>query len=139
MKLIVRLKCYARGNEYYKEYFRPCLNEIKSIFLKYKYYIKYYSFRKDKEIEGNTLYFIIDSSLKHGGLTDRFKGIVGCYYIAKINGFDFKIIYETPFHLNDYLDVNEHNWLAERGDLSYSVRNSRIIQYKGKKIPPPPQ
>jgi hypothetical protein len=98
--------------------------------------MKYYSFGKDKEINGNTLYFIIDPEIGHPGLCDRYKAIIGCYYISKMNGFDFKIIFETPFRLDDYLDFNEHDWRAGKEDLSYSLRNARVIPYNGgAKIP----
>ncbi len=96
-----------------------------------KYYLKYYSFRKDKDVMGHTLYFIIDPKIGHPGLSDRYKAIIGCYYIAKQNGFDFKIIFETPFRLIDYLDVNVYDWTADKTDLSYSLRNARVIPYNG--------
>jgi hypothetical protein len=96
-----------------------------------RYYVKYYSFRPDKTVTGHTLFFIIDPAIKHPGFADRLKAIVGCYYIAEQNGFDFKIIFETPFLLSDYLEVNQYNWLADRQALSYSLRNSRVIAYNG--------
>jgi hypothetical protein len=131
MDIIERIKCYLRANKYYKKYLQTRVNDMRYNYRSCRYYIKYYSFRKDKEVIDNTLYFIIDPAIKHPGLADRYKAIIGCYYISKINGFDFKIIYETPFHLNDYLDVNEYNWLSTRSDLSYSLKNSRIIPYNG--------
>jgi hypothetical protein len=93
--------------------------------------MRYYTLKKDREVNGNTLYFIIDPEIVHPGLSDRYKAIVGCYYIAKINGFDFRIIFETPFHLNDYLDINAVDWVAATDDLSYSLKNSRVIPYNG--------
>jgi hypothetical protein len=93
--------------------------------------VKFYSFKPDKTITGNTLFFIIDPAIKHPGLVDRFKAIVGCYFIAGQNGFDFKIIFETPFLLSDYLEVNQYNWIADRQALSYSLRNTRVIAYNG--------
>jgi hypothetical protein len=131
MDLTERIKCYLRANRYYKKYFQTRVNDMRYAVRKYKYYAKYYSFKKDREIRGNTLFFIIDPAIKHPGLSDKFKAIAGCYYISKINGFDFKIIFETPFCLNDYLDTNECNWVAKRDDLSYSLKNSRVIPYNG--------
>jgi len=96
-----------------------------------KYYFKHYSFKKDKTIIGNTLYFIIDPHISHPGLCDRYKAIVGCFYIALKNGFDFKIIFDSPFKLDDYLDINDYDWKADWTDLSFSLRNSRVIPYNG--------
>jgi hypothetical protein len=131
MDIIERIKCYLRANKYYKKYLQTRVNDMRYNYRSCRYYIKHYSFGKDKEVTGNTLYFIIDPAIKHPGLADRYKAIIGCYYISKINGFDFKIIYETPFYLNDYLDVNDYNWLSTRDDLSYSLKNSKIIPYNG--------
>ena len=131
MDIIERIKCYLRANTYYKKYFQTHVNDMRYFCRSCRYYMKYYSFGKDKQVEGNTLYFIIDPEIKHPGLSDRYKAIVGCYYIAKINGFDFKIIFETPFRLSDYLDINEHDWRAKKDDLSYSLQNSRVIPYNG--------
>lgn len=131
MDVVERIKCYLRANKYYKEYLQTRVNDMRYFFRSCKYYMKYYSIKKDKDIEGNTLYFIIDPEIKHPGLSDRYKAIVGCYYIAEQNGFDFKIIFETPFCLNDYLDVNQYNWVADRKDLSFSLKNSKVIPYNG--------
>jgi hypothetical protein len=136
MKIIERIKCYLRANKYYKKYLQTDVNNMRYFMRSCKYYAKYYSFKKDRKITGKTLYFIIDPNIKHPGLCDRYKAIVGCYYIALQNGFDFKIIFDYPFRLRDYLDINEHDWIAERNDLSYSLRNSRVIPYNGGGKPP---
>ncbi|WP_455585080.1 hypothetical protein [Bacteroides sp.] len=73
----------------------------------------------------------MDPSISHPGLADRFKAIVGSYYIAKLNGFEFKIIFEYPFKLSYYLDYVSDSWIANKKDLSYSLRNSRILAYNG--------
>ena len=90
-----------------------------------------YTFKIDKSVEGNTLFFIIDPNLTHPGLADRLKVICCCYYIAKINNFNFKIIFEKPFALSDYLIPNKVNWIASTKDLSFSIKNSRLLAYNG--------
>ena len=92
--------------------------------------------QKDKNIEGNTLYFVFDHQQTHPGLADRLKVICCAYYIAKINSFDFKIIFDTPFLLQDYLEPNKINWKGQWDDLSYSFKNARLLAYNGMgKIP----
>ncbi|MDR3129832.1 MAG: hypothetical protein LBU03_06305 [Tannerellaceae bacterium] len=157
VELIERIRYYGRRNKfksYIKEtgfYKKHCKSSVKHIrnflwkyyYIKYdflwvyKYYIKYYSFRKDKEVSGNTVYLIIDPSLKYGGLVDRLNVMVGCYYIAKVNGFEFKIISDPPFRIDDYVEVNGYNWLSEKAALSYNLRNVRVIPYivRGRGIP----
>jgi hypothetical protein len=107
------------------------VNDARYFYRSCKYYFGYYSFKKDKEVEGNVLYFIIDPEIKHPGLCDRYKAIIGCFYIAKQSGFEFKVIFDVPFHLNDYLDVSRYDWVADMDDLSYSLKNSRVIPYNG--------
>lgn len=131
MAIIERIKCFLRANPYYKKYLQTHINDFRYFYRSCRYYVKYYSLRIDKTVTGNTLFFIIDPAIKHPGLADRLKAIVGCYYIATQNDFDFKIIFETPFILSDYLDVCQCNWLAGRADLSFSIRNTRVTAYNG--------
>jgi hypothetical protein len=131
MDLIEHIKCFLRANKFYKKYFQTRVNDLRYACRKYIYYFKYYSFKDDGTASGNTLFFIIDPAIRHPGLSDRFKAMIGCYYIALVNGFDFKIIFEYPFRLNDFLDVNKHDWTAGKEALSYSLRNSRVMAYNG--------
>ena len=125
-----------RGSRYYRKYFQTTVNSLRYYFRNLHYYWQLYSFKKDREVSGNTLYFIIDPNIKHPGLVDRFKAIVGLFYVAKINGFDFKVIFNHPFKLEEYLSVNKYNWIANQSELSYSLQNVRLIPYNGSgKIP----
>lgn len=131
MKLFEICKCYLRRNKFYKKHCQTHVNNLRYFTRSLRYYFREYSYKKDKDVIGNTLYFIIDPRIGHPGLADRLKAIVGSYFIAKQNGFEFKIIFEYPFNLNKYLDQNEVNWVANVSDLSYSLQNSRIIPYNG--------
>ena len=131
MEIIERIKCFLRANTFYTKYLQTHVNDMRYFIRGCKYYVKYYSFKQDRKVTGHTLFFIIDPAIRHPGLADRFKAIVGCYYIAKLNGFDFKIIFETPFLLHDYLDENRCSWMADRQVLSFSLRNARVIAYNG--------
>jgi len=130
-----KAKYYLRHNKFYRKYIQIFINDCRYFTRNCIYYYKRYHISKDKNIQGNVVYFIIDPQIKHPGLTDRLKAIVGIYYIAKLNHFDFKVIFNTPFRLNDYLDINQHDWVADEGQLSYSIKNTRIISYNGDKIP----
>ncbi len=131
MELVEKLKCFLRTNPFYKKYCQTHVNDFRYGIRNRKYYSALYSWKKDKEVEGHTVYFIIDPQISHPGLADRFKAIVGTYYIAKQNGFDFKILFSHPFSLNDYLRPASRQWIATKEELSYSRRNSRIIAYNG--------
>lgn len=84
----------------------------------------------------NTFFFMIDPGLcHHPGLADRLKAIVRCYGVAKRNGYDFKIIYKHPFHLEDYLQPNKVDWVADFPDLNYDVCGTKFYRETGKEKP----
>lgn len=132
MKLFELIKWYLRRNSFYTKHCQTSVNDARYFCRGIKYYYREYSLKLDKKVSGNTVYFIIDPNIHHPGLADRFKAIIGSYYIAKINGFNFKIIFKNPFLLEHYLVPNiSTNWIADFSDLSYSFQNSRIIAYNG--------
>ena len=131
MEFFERLKCFLRQNMIYKKYCQTYVNDCRYWFRNMKYYCSLYHWKKDKEINGHTVYFIIDKNISHPGLIDRVKAIVGTYYIAKQNGFDFKIIFTNPFFLTDYLTYSSQHWIASEDELSYSIKNTRLIAYNG--------
>ena len=45
------------------------------------------------------------------------KAIIDCYNIAKMNGYQFRIVFKIPFRLEDYLLPNEVEWVADDADL----------------------
>lgn len=136
MILLEKVKYILRRSRFYRKHFQTTVNDLRYYFRNLRYYWQKYSFAKDRIVSGNTLYFIIDPDIKHPGLADRFKAIVGLFYVAQMSGFDFKIIFNHPFHLADYLSVNRYNWIADESELSYSYRNVRLIAYNGSgKIP----
>lgn len=90
-------------------------------------YIRKCGFRKLKAPD--TFFFVIDPSFKHPGLADRLKAIIAAYNQAKQNHLDFKIIFKTPFALEDYLNpaMVSNNWKADFSDLEYSLQGTRFV------------
>lgn len=125
------IKHVLRSNSFYKRYFQGNINALRYFIKDLKIYFRHYTLRKDFEVTGNTVYFVFDPTQKHPGMTDRIKVIVCCYWIAKQNEFDFKIIYDQPHLLSDYLSENLVLWKADRSELSYSLQNSRLLSYNG--------
>lgn len=125
------IKFYLRNNSFYTRYCQVKINDLRYFLRNMKYYLQKYTLKIDKSVNGNTLFFIIDPNLTHPGLADRLKVICCCYYIAKINNFNFKIIFEKPFILSNYLIPNKIDWIAHEEDLSFSLKNSRLLAYNG--------
>jgi hypothetical protein len=118
---------YLMNKKYLEKHKINCLFALRIL----KYYITKYRIAKDKEVEGNTLYLIIDPDREYAGLIDRIKAIVSCFYIAKNNKFEFKIISNEQFPIWDFLTPNQYNSRANLIDLSFSIQNCKIISYNG--------
>lgn len=91
-----------------------------------------FSIKRARKI--NVLYLFFDPRLPHPGLADRIKTIVSCYFIAKTNNYDFKIIFQRPFKLSDYLIPNIIDWEATEDDIEYSLVDTKIFNYNGKLV-----
>ncbi|NHM01134.1 hypothetical protein [Flavobacterium difficile] len=63
--------------------------------------------------EQTTIIVCFDGSVSHGGLLDRLKGVISFYEVAKIKQIDFKIYFNHPFQLSDFLQPNAVNWKLE--------------------------
>lgn len=87
--------------------------------------LKYYKFSSSTS-KYPMLISTIDGKRHTQGLTDRFKGIVSIYALAKATNTPFRIIYTYPFHLTEFLIPNTYNWIPEKNELSDSVSNVRI-------------
>lgn len=81
----------------------------------------------------NEVICMIDGRVKHGGLTDRLNGIISTYHAAKSFGRPFKILFNHPFLLSDYLVPNTINWIIEDNDIDYSS-NTKVIFLRANKL-----
>ncbi len=71
-----------------------------------------------------TVVFMADGKLVQGGLSDRLMGIMATYQLCKELGLEFRIFFNHPFPLSDYLVPNRVNWLIEEKELCYNSRNT---------------
>lgn len=98
--------------------------------------LKYYSKCRFRHAsKRNTFYLIFEPNRKHPGLADRMKAIMSCYDWAKSNGYQFKVYFETPFSLKNYLKP-KFDWVATLNELEYSIYDTRIVNenYREQKI-----
>lgn len=73
----------------------------------------------------------VDKTKTHPGFVDILKAIIGCYYIAKVNGFGFRLNFTHPFYIVNYLQPNKVDW-NNKNDISNSYLNSHLLNYYGK-------
>lgn len=79
----------------------------------------------------NVFFFVFDPNFSHPGLADRFKAIVSCYYIAKINNYEFKIVHPFPYKLSDFVVENSVKWESSASYLEYSIVGTKFFVYTG--------
>ena len=71
--------------------------------------------------------FIVDGRLNHGGLSDRFNGIISTYAICKVYNLPFRIKWEYPFILQDYLVPNKYDWVIKKDERFVLNKTSNIV------------
>ena len=65
-----------------------------------------------------------DGRMDHGGIADRLRGAVSSYHVAKQMGYDFRIFFDHPFRLEDYLVPNTVDWRIAQDDLCYNTEDA---------------
>lgn len=90
------------------------------------YYNKNKAISRTKSLK-RQMVFMANGLLRHGGLADRFRGIISTYLYAKENGYDFRIYWNSPFSLSDYLQPNLIDWRLQDEEISYDMPYSHPI------------
>lgn len=103
-----------------KQFLSKKMKEINVFF----HYLKYFSF---KQPEQKQIVICFDGLFSHGGLVDRLKGIISFYQIAKVLGYEFKIVFDNPFELGIFLEPNELDWELERDKISWHPTKSKCL------------
>lgn len=83
------------------------------------------------EGDRNLVVAMVDGSSYHGGLCDRFKGIVSIYAFCKKKNLPFRIRYTHPFRLEDYLEPASYDWILKDGEFTENPRHVRILYMRG--------
>lgn len=69
---------------------------------------------------------IYDGKIKNGGLADRLRGIISVYEVCKELGLEFKLIFNSPFELQLFLEPNEIDWRISKEELNYNTKVTDI-------------
>lgn len=99
---------------YFPLFFQRYLEKYKESQLIRKYYTEVNSAISPDVVS------MIDGKVKHGGLTDRINGIICSYRFAIENNRPFKILFNYPFNLTDYLIPNEEDWIIHDEGIFYN-------------------
>lgn len=72
--------------------------------------------------------YMCDGRSIHGGLSDRLSGLISTYDYCKTHNRIFKIYWNFPYQLEDFLEPNEYNWIVDKRELSYSCRQTSVLR-----------
>lgn len=89
--------------------------------------VRWFEYKKSPKVSGPMLISCVDGKCFHGGLCDRFKGIVSTYFYCKRHDIPFKIHYTFPCALEKYLIPNQYDWTLKEGEYQENIHASRIL------------
>lgn len=92
-----------------------------------KYQLSFKKYYAKRDLTSKTIVFMVDGKTRHGGLSDRLRGLFSTYYYCQQKGYKFKIAWNYPFLLQDYLYPANENWIAE--DLE-AMSDKRIASFR---------
>lgn len=87
--------------------------------------LKYHSFNR-KPTNKPLLLSLVDSRRQGKGLTDRFKGIISVYALAKATNNPYRCLYTHPFNLTGFFLPNTYDWRLKEGELSMAINDVRF-------------
>lgn len=91
---------------------------------------QYYNDKNNEIRAGKKLYYMADGKIIHGGIGDRIFGMVALYTFCKHENINYKIYFESPFCLSDYLEPNDYDWVADKKEVCYNSNISRAVIVK---------
>ncbi|MDR1675169.1 MAG: hypothetical protein LBR86_01680 [Tannerella sp.] len=106
------------------DYFRFAVNFFRTEYV----YRKKFTRRKAGNHTPSLVVFFVDGYMIHGGLGDRLKGIISTYAVCKVKSLPFRICFDTPFALQDYLVPNRYDWIPKPGErIVFSRKCAKIV------------
>ncbi len=77
---------------------------------------------------------MVDGMAYHGGMCDRFKGIISLYAYCKHRGIPFGIRYTYPFRLEEYLVPAAYDWILDDNEYTDNPLYSRVLYMRGEHL-----
>lgn len=108
-------------------------HRFKEVFLAIRIALKSHSLGKPKA-ERPACIAMVDGESFHGGMCDRFKGIITLYAYCKYRGIPFRIRYTYPFRLEEYLSPAAYDWTLRPNEYTDNPLYSRILYMRGEHL-----
>lgn len=74
---------------------------------------------------------MVDGESFHGGMCDRFKGIISLYAYCKLHQLPFRIRYTYPFRLEEFLIPADYDWTLHPGEYTDNPLFIRVLYMRG--------
>ncbi|MCF0215413.1 MAG: hypothetical protein HUK21_02945 [Fibrobacteraceae bacterium] len=90
----------------------------------------FYSSKAPKTLQEetkSTLIFMVDGKCLHGGIADRFKGMLSAYAFAKKHNLEFRIHHIFPFPLEQIFLSSQYQWQIAADKISYNSDEAKPI------------
>lgn len=81
----------------------------------------------EKPNEQKIVYCPFEGNLEGGGLADRLRGVLSTYSVCRQLNVPFRLVFNHPFKLQDYLEPNQYDWLADGEELRYDIPKENIF------------
>lgn len=109
---------------YFSGYKYPEKKIYDSYFISHKSHKKFFNRNESKK----KVIFMCDGLRNHGGFTDRMKGLLSSFILAKDKNYDFYVYWKSPFYLEKYLEPNSNfDWRIRKEDLNFSKSKCKVI------------
>ncbi len=94
----------------------------------WKFMLKNYSlFGKGVRHIQQSVIVMFDGLASHGGLTDRFRGILTIYAYCKDHGLPFRLYHAFPFELRHFFAPNKYDWSIESKQISRNFWQAKVL------------
>lgn len=103
------------------------IKEIKNNEKKQKKLIKKkYKYCCTSGIEKNVV-VLFNGDIAAGGLCDRLRGVISIYQSCKEKNIPFKLLFNSPFRLEEFMEPNIYNWIIKSDELLYDKKSRPIF------------
>lgn len=78
-----------------------------------------------------TIIFLSTEKDNLGGLCDKLRGAISTFSIAKELNIDFRIVFNYPFCLEEYLEPNHYDWRLKEKEINKDINPVILKSYVG--------
>lgn len=89
---------------------------------------KFYSSSASRsKSQDNLVIYMADGKMLHGGISDRLCGLISTYEYCLRHGKKFKVYFDSPYKLSEFLEPNHYNWVISKEELVFNKRDAKPI------------